>query len=97
MNAPDLHRSILRHHVAAVEAEHPLKIVGLLPTGSVAHVSDPRAVNLLAEKRPGLDLLGLAEAEVRLGDLLGRPVGIVLASGLQGEEARSFPVLADPL
>jgi hypothetical protein len=97
MNAPDLHRAILRHHIAAVEARIPIKIVGVLPRGSAAHVADERAIHLLAEKRAGLDLLGLAAAEVALGDLLGRPVGLVLASGLQGDEAQQFPALVEPL
>jgi len=28
MNAPDVNRSILRMHIAAIEAKHPLKILG---------------------------------------------------------------------
>ncbi|CAL8968649.1 hypothetical protein GJ689_10965 [Rhodoplanes serenus] len=97
MNAPDINRSILRMHVAAIEAKHPLKILGLLPRGSIGHVSADDALEFLAEKRPGLDLLGLAQAEVDLGDLLGRHVGIVLVSGLTGSEAVDFPRLARPL
>jgi hypothetical protein len=41
--------------------------------------------------------LGLCEAEVDLADLLGRPVGIVLVSGLKGQEAVEFPRMLDPL
>lgn len=95
MNAPDINRSILRMHVAAVEAKHPIKIIGLLPRGSVGHVSDDSAVEFLAEKRPGLSLLGLAQAEVDLAGLLGRPVGIVLVSGLKGREAIEFPQVVE--
>lgn len=95
MNAPDINRSILRMHVAAVEAKHPIKIIGLLPRGSVGHVSDDNAVEFLAEKRPGLSLLGLAQAEVDLAGLLGRPVGIVLVSGLKGREAIEFPQVVE--
>jgi predicted nucleotidyltransferase len=97
MNAPDINRSILRMHIAAIEAKHPIKILGLLPRGSAAHIFDDNALDFLAEKRPGLDLLGLSEAEVDLSDLLGRPVRIVLVSGLKGREAEDFPRLAEPV
>ena len=97
MNAPDINRSILRMHIAAVEGKYPIKIVGLLPRGSVGHVSDANALELLAEKRPGLDLLGLSEAEGDLADRIGRAVGIVLVSGLRDREAVEFPKLAEPI
>ncbi len=97
MNAPDINRSILRMHIAALEAKHPLKIIGLLPRGSAGHVFDDNALDFLAEKRPGLDLWGLAGAEAELSDLLGRPVGIVLVSGLKGREAEEFPRLVQPI
>jgi predicted nucleotidyltransferase len=97
MNVPDINRSILRMHIAAIEAKYPIKIVGLLPRGSAGHVFDDDALDFLAEKRPGLDLLELSGAEVDLGDLLGRPVGIVLKSGLKGREAEEFPRLAEPV
>jgi hypothetical protein len=97
MNVPDINRSILRFHIAAIEAKHPIKIIGLLPRGSAGHVFDDNALDFLAEKRPGLDLLGLAEAEVELGDLVGRPVGIVLISGLKDREAEEFPRLVQPV
>jgi hypothetical protein len=97
MNVPDINRSILRMHVAAIEAKHPIKILGLLPRGSVGHVFEDNALDFLAEKRPGLDLFGLAQAEVDLADLLGRPVGIVLVSGLKGSEAVEFPRLVEPV
>jgi hypothetical protein len=95
MNAPDINRSILRMHIAAIEAKLPIKILGLLPRGSVGHVFDDKALEFLAEKRPGLSLLGLSQAEVDLSDLLGRPVGIVLVSGLKGREAEAFPRLVE--
>jgi predicted nucleotidyltransferase len=97
MNVPDINRSILRFHIAAIEAKHPIKIVGLLPRGSAGHVFDDNALDFLAEKRPGLDLWGLAAAEVELSDLLGRPVGIVLKSGLKGREAEEFPRVVEPV
>jgi predicted nucleotidyltransferase len=97
MNAPDINRSILRFHIAAIEATHSIKIIGLLPRGSAGHVFEDNALDFLAEKRPGLDLWGLAAAEVELSDLLGRPVGIVLKSGLKDREAEEFPRLAEPV
>jgi len=45
----------------------------------------------------GLSLFGLSGAEVDLSDLLGRPVGIVLVSGLKGREAEEFPRLVEPV
>jgi predicted nucleotidyltransferase len=97
MNAPDINRSILRMHIASIEAKYPIKIVGLLPRGSVGHVFEDNALDFLAEKRPGLSLLGLSGAEVDLSDRLGRPVGIVLLSGLQGPEAEEFPRIVEPV
>src|SRR5688572_19940776 len=94
MNVPIINRSILRMHVAAVEAKHPVKIIGLLPRGSAGHISDDNALDFLAEKKPGLSLLGLCEAEGDLADRLGHPVGIVLVSGLRGQEAEEFPKVA---
>ena len=98
MNKPDVNRTILRMHVAAIEAKYPIRIVGLLPRGSVGHMYDmDDALEFLAEKKPGLDLLGLSGAEIDLGDLLGRPVGIVLMSGLKGREAEEFPRIVQPI
>jgi len=97
MNKPDINRSILRMHIAAVEAQYPIKVIGLLPRGSVGHVFEDNALDFPAEKRPGLTLLGLAGAENGLADRLGRPVGIVLVSGLQGREAEEFPKIVEPV
>lgn len=97
MNAPIPHRAILRHHVATIESRHPLKILGLLPRGSVAHVFDEDALDFLAEKRNGLGLFGLSAAESDLADLVGRPVGIVLVSGLRDREAEEFPKVVEPV
>jgi predicted nucleotidyltransferase len=97
MNAPDINRSILRMHIAAVEAKYPIKIIGLLPRGSAGHVFEDNALDFLAEKRPGLTLLSLAGAEVSLGEKLGRPVGIVLVSGLRDREAEEFPRIVEPV
>jgi predicted nucleotidyltransferase len=97
MNVLDINRSILRMHIATIEAKHPIKILGLLPRGSVGHVFEDNALDFLAEKRPGLDLLGLVMAEGDLSDLLGRPVGIVLVSGLKGREAEEFPRIVEPV
>jgi predicted nucleotidyltransferase len=97
MNAPDLNRSILRMHIAAIEAKYPIKVVGLLPRGSVGHVFDENALDLLAEKQAGLTLLELVGAEVDLADRIGRPVGIVLVSGLRDREAEEFPRIAEAI
>jgi hypothetical protein len=97
MNAPDINRSILRMHIAAIEAKYPIKIVGLLPRGSAAHVFDDDALDFLAEKRPGLSLLGLSGAEVSLGEKLGRRVGIVLKSGLEEREAEELSRIVEPV
>jgi hypothetical protein len=97
MNAPIIDRSILLRHIHAIEEQFPISIVGLLPRGSAAHVFGEDAVDFLADKKPGLSLLDLCKAEVELGDRLGRPVGIVLRSGLIGSEAKEFPALAKPL
>ena len=54
MNVPDINRSILRMHVAAIEAKYPIKIIGVLPRGSVGHMYDKdNAIEFLAEKRGG--------------------------------------------
>jgi hypothetical protein len=97
MNVPIIDRSILLRHVRAIEDQFPLKIVGLLPRGSAAHVFEEDAVDFLAEKKAGLSLLDLCKAEVELGDRLGRPVGIVLMSGLRDREAEEFPKLVEAI
>jgi hypothetical protein len=84
-------------HLQAVEEKFPLHFVGLLPRGAAAHVPEEDAIDLLAEKRSGLSLLGLAGAEIELGKRLGRPVGIVLVSGLRGEEGQRVKASARPL
>ena len=97
MNAPDTYRSILRHHVATIEAKYPLKIVGMLPSGTLGHWAGEKDVEFLAEKREGLSLLGLTGAEADLADLLGQPVRIVLTSELHGPAAEELPAKASPL
>jgi predicted nucleotidyltransferase len=84
MNVHQIDRRILLTYLHAVEDKFPLRFVGLLERGSAPHISGGDAVDLLAEKREGLSLLGLAKAEVELSDRLGRPVGIVLRSELHG-------------
>jgi hypothetical protein len=84
-------------HIAAIEAKYPIKIIGLLPRGSAAHVFDDDARDFFAEKRPGLTLLSLSGAEVDLAEKLGRPVGIVLVSELRDREAEEFPRIVEPI
>ena len=86
MNVHQIDRRILLTHLHAVEDKFPLRFVGLLEQGSAPHVFGDDAVSLLAEKREGLSLLGLASAEVELSDRLGRPVGIILRSELHGND-----------
>jgi predicted nucleotidyltransferase len=97
MNAPDINRSILQMHIAAIEAEYPLKILGLLPRGAAAHVFGDDALDFLAEKRPGLSLTSLTGAEIDLSKRLKRPVGIVLKSELRGREAQEVLAEVEPL
>src|SRR4028118_960587 len=97
MNAPVIPRSILKHHVASIEARYPLEVIGLLPSGSVGHVSEENALEFLARRRGDLSLLDLVQAEIDLRDLLGRPVGIVLVSGLRDREAAEFPKIVERL
>jgi predicted nucleotidyltransferase len=90
-------REELRKHAAIIEAKYPIKILGLLPSGSVGHLFAVTGLDLLAEKRSGLSLLELCDAEIALGELIGRPVGIVLISGLRDREAEEFPRLMQPI
>jgi hypothetical protein len=69
----------------------------MLPRGTAAHVAEDDAIDLLAEKRDGLSLLGLCEAEVALAVRIGRPVGIVLVSGLKGSDGERVRASARPL
>jgi hypothetical protein len=97
MNAPVIPRAILRHHVATIEARYPIKVLGQLPQDCASVDQGPNAMVFLAEKRDGLSLLGLSAADVDLGDLLGRPVEIVLVSGLRDREAVELPRLVEPI
>lgn len=97
MNVHQIDRRILLTHLHAVEEKFPLRFVGLLERGSAPHVFGDDAVDLLAEKREGLSLLGLASAEVELSDRLGRPVGIVLRSELHGNDEKRVLAGLKPL
>jgi hypothetical protein len=87
MNIQSIDRRILLTHLHAVEDEFPLRFIGVLERGSAAHVFGDDAFDFLAEKRPGLSLLGVTGAEAALSDRLGHPVGIVLRSELHGADA----------
>jgi hypothetical protein len=97
MNVHQIDRRVLLTHLHAVEAKFPLRFVGLLERGSAPHVFGDDAVDLLAEKRDGLSLLGVAGAEVELSDRLGRPVGIVLRSELHGNDEKRVMAGLKPL
>ena len=97
MNIQSIDRKKLRDHLSAVQNEFPLQFVGLLARGSAPHVFGDDAFDFLAEKRPGLSLLGLAGAEIELSDRLGHPVGIVLRSELHGDDADRVLATLQPL
>lgn len=97
MNAPVIPRAILRHHVATIEARYPLKFLGQLPQDCASYVEGENRMVFLTEKGAGLSLLTLCDAQVELSDLLGRPVELVLVSGLKDREAVELPRLAEPI
>jgi predicted nucleotidyltransferase len=97
MNVHHIDRSALHAHLRAVEGEFPLHFVGLLPRGTAAHVFGDDAVDLLAEKLPGLSLTSLTGAEIELSKRLKRPVGIVLKSELRGREEQEVLAEVQPL
>ena len=97
MNVHHIDRRKLLTHLHAVEKKFPLRFVGLLPRGTAVHVFGDDAVDLLAEKLPGLSLTTLTGAELDLSKRLQRPVGIVLKSELKGREAEEVLAEAQPL
>jgi hypothetical protein len=60
-------------------------------------VLEDQAVDLLAEKLPGLSLTGVTGAEIELSKRLNRPVGIVLTSELRGREREEVLSQVQPL
>ena len=84
-------------HLRADEEQYPLHFVGLLPRGTAAHVFEDDAIDLLAEKLPGLSLTSLTGAEITLSKRLRRPVGIVLKSELRGREEKEVLAKAEAL
>lgn len=97
MNIQSIDRKKLRDHLQAIQNEFPLQFVGLLERGSAPHVFGDDAYDFLAEKRPGLSLLGVTGAELALADRLGHPVGIVLRSELHGDDADRVLATLQPL
>jgi predicted nucleotidyltransferase len=97
MNVQQTDRTKFLDHLRAVEEKFPLHFVGLLPRGTAAHVFEDDAVDLLAEKLPGLSLTSLTGAEIDLSKRLRRPVGIVLRSELRGREESEVLAKAEPL
>jgi len=95
MNIQQIDRKGLLDDLHAVEKKYPLHFIGLLPRGTAVHVFGDDAVDLLAEKLPGLSLTALTGAEIDLSRRLKRPVGIVLKSELSGREREE--VLAEVL
>jgi len=97
MNVLDIDRSNLLDHLHATGDHFHLKFVGLLPRGTAGHVSGDDAVEFLAEKQADISLLDLAGAEIDLSWRLGRPVAIVLDSGLRGDYGRRVRASVRPL
>jgi predicted nucleotidyltransferase len=97
MNIQRSDRSKFLDHLRAVEGRFPLHFVGLLPRGTAAHVFEDDAIDLLAEKLPGLSLTSLTGAEINLSKRLRRPVGIVLKSELRGREEKEVLSKVEPL
>lgn len=97
MNIHQVDRRVLLTHLQATEEKFPLHFVGLLPRGSATHVFGDNAVEFLAEKKPGLNLLDVAGAEIELADRLGRPVGIILRSELHDDDAKRILAGLQPL
>src|SRR5262249_11756560 len=75
---PKVSKARLRGYLEAIEAKFPIRFLGVIPPE--AHLRDAAepALQLLAEKKEGLSLLELAEAEVELSDQMKRPVAILL-------------------
>jgi predicted nucleotidyltransferase len=97
MNVHQIDRKRLLGELHAVEQNFPLRFLGLLPRGTAVHVFGDDAVDLLAEKLPGLSLTSLTGAEIDLSARLKRPVGIVLKSELKGREREQVLVEMQPL
>jgi len=97
MNIQRIDRKKLLDHLHSVEEKFPLRFLGLLPRGTAVHVLGDDAVDLLADKLPGLSLTGLTGAEIDLSAKLKRPVGIVLKSELRGREEKEVLAKAQPL
>jgi len=97
MNIQQIDRKRLLSHLHEVEQKFPLHFIGLLPRGTAVHVFGDDAVDLLAEKLPGLSLTGLTGAEIDLSRRLKRPVGIVLKSELSGDERQEVLAGVQPV
>jgi predicted nucleotidyltransferase len=97
MNVVETNRSNLLAHLRATGEHFHLKFLGMLPRGTAGHVSGDDAVELLAEKQADISLLDLAGAEIDLSERLGRPVAIVLDSGLRGDYGNRVRASVRPL
>ncbi len=97
MNVLDIDRRSLIGHLQATGKSFHLKFLGLLPRGTAGHVSGDDAVEFLAEKQADISLLDLAGAEIDLSERLGRPVAIVLVSGLRGDRGDRVKASVRPL
>src|SRR5260370_16849526 len=97
MNVHQIDRKKLLGELHAVQEKFPLRFLGLLPRGTAVHVFGDDAVDLLAEKLPGLSLTSLTGAEIDLSTRLKRPVGIVLKTELKGRDEEQLLRAIQPL
>ena len=96
MNAPDINRSTPACRLRRLSKSIRSSVAGWYDGAVPRLCSIKTALDVRAEKKPGLDLLGLSQAELDLSELLGRAVGIVLVSGLEGREAAACPCIVAP-
>lgn len=97
MNVQRIDRRSLIGHLEATGKNFHLKFLGLLPRGTAGQVSGDDAAELLAKKQADISLLDLASAEIELSERLGRPVAIVLDSGLHGDYGARVRASVRPL
>jgi hypothetical protein len=84
MDAPALDRPLIRRHLAEVEKAWPIRFLGVLPPGTMGHVTEADSLTFLADAAMSISLLNLATIEVELSDRFGKPVGVLATSALRG-------------
>ncbi len=84
MDAPTIDRHVLRLHLQQVEAAWPISFLGVLPPGTLGHVTVADSLTFLADAGPTLDLLDMAGIELELSERFGKPVGVLPTSAIAG-------------